>query len=241
MVLSSLLSNSSFLSNDNSSSSYDPSKPFVVLIHGLHQSARTMSPLAAQLQSKGFSTYQHDYDSLGETLDQHSDNLHTWLVDNHDPKVPINFVGHSLGGLVVRNFITRYPQWNIGRCVTLGTPHTGSIKAKYIKDLIPPLIGKSYEQSLDGNIAPLEEYICMGVIAGDAPDNFSQIVLIYHEHQAKLAVDERAHDGAVFVYETLLPNAADHIILPVSHMEMLVDDEVAQQTAYFIRHGKFDR
>lgn len=219
----------------------DTSKPFVVLVHGLHQSAWAMGLLAKKLQQKGFTTYLHDYDSLGETLNQHSDHLNDWLERHHDPKSPIHMVGHSLGGLVIRDFLTRYTQWQIGRCVTLGTPHNGSIKAKYIKDLIPPLIGKSYERSLDGNIAPLASDICMGVIAGDAPDNFSQVILMYHEHQAQLAFDQRAHDGAVFVYETRLPNASDHIILPVSHMEMLVDDQVAAQTAYFLTYGKFDR
>lgn len=219
----------------------DTSKPFVVLIHGLHQNALYMDFLAQKLQINGFRSFKYDYDSLGETLDEHSDNLNTWLESNHDLNMPINMIGHSLGGLVIRNFIARYPQWKIGRCVTLGTPHVGSIKAKYIKDLIPPLIGKSYEKSLDGNIEPLADDICMGVIAGDTPDNFSQIVLIYHEHQAKLTVDESAHDGSVFVYETQLPNAADHIILRVSHMGMLVDDEVAQQTAYFLQHGQFER
>lgn len=230
-----------FSSNTPPTTEHDASEPFVVLTHGLHQNALYMEFLAKKLQIKGFHPFKFDYDSLGETLDQHSDNLNNWLEKNHDPNIAINMVGHSLGGLVIRDFIARYSQWEIGRCVTLGTPHIGSIKAKYIKDLIPPLIGKSYEKSLDGNIAPLKEGVCMGVITGNVPNNFSQVVLMYHEYQANLTLDEREHDGAVFVYETQLPNAADHITLPVSHMEMLVDDSVAYQTAYFLKYGKFER
>ena len=231
----------SLLSNNTPPTEPDTSKPFVLLVHGLHQSALYMEFLAKKLQNHGFHTFSFDYDSLGETLDQHSDGLNDWLETNHDPQVTVNMVGHSLGGLVIRDFIARYSQWQIGRCVTLGTPHSGSIKAKYIKDLIPPLIGKSYEKSLDGNIVPLKEGICLGVIAGNVPNNLSQVVLMYHGYQAKLTLDEREHDGAVFVYETRLPSAADHIVLPVSHMEMLVDDTVAYQTAYFLKQGKFKR
>ncbi|MDO5769824.1 MAG: alpha/beta hydrolase [Psychrobacter sp.] len=216
------------------------SKPFVVLIHGLHQRGFIMQPLAKRLQTYGYRTHNHDYRSLKETIEQHSKSLNNWLMTHHNPAEAINLVGHSLGGLVIRDFIHRYPRWQIGRCVTLGTPHLGSVSADYIKQLISPLVGQAYQGGLDGTVAPLDDDICLGVIAGNSPYGLGQPFLRYHNYRQNLDSSQQEHDGTVYVSETQLPNAADHIILPVSHTGMLVNKEVARQTAYFLEHGRFD-
>jgi hypothetical protein len=41
------------------------------------------------------------------------------------------------------------------------------------------------------------------------------------------------------VSETRLPGAADHIVLHVSHMGMLVSPRVARETGSFLRDGRF--
>jgi hypothetical protein len=46
-------------------------------------------------------------------------------------------------------------------------------------------------------------------------------------------------DGTVAVSETRLPGATDHIVVPVSHMGMLVSARVARESAYFLREGRF--
>lgn len=226
---------------DNSNTITVPSQPFVILIHGLHQHAWIMRPLAKRLQDKGFKTHEHNYHSVIDSIDRHSHRLNRWLNKHHDPSIPINLVGHSLGGLVIRDFISRYPQWKIARCVTLGTPHIGSVTAEYIKKLMSPLVGKAYHQGLDGQAAPLKEGICLGVIAGNSPYGLGQIVLDYHKRKAKLAKSQCDHDGTVYVFETQLPNATDHIVMPVSHTGMLINQKVADQTVYFLKHGKFKR
>ena len=43
------------------------------------------------------------------------------------------------------------------------------------------------------------------------------------------------------IYETKLNEAADHLILPVSHTGMLINPIVAEQTAYFLKHGEFKK
>ncbi len=47
--------------------------------------------------------------------------------------------------------------------------------------------------------------------------------------------------GTVAVIETKLPGLRDHLTLPVTHTGLLVSPEVAAQTAYFLRHGRFNR
>lgn len=228
-------------SKSSATPSKSPQKPFVVLIHGLHQKAWIMQPLAKQLQNRGFATYQHNYYSLRDSIDKHSIALNHWFLDNHDPSIPINLVGHSLGGLVIRDFISRFPQWKIGRCVTLGTPHKGSTTARYVNKLLSPLVGNAYKNALDGQNAPLKKGVSLGVIAGNTPYGLGQIVLNYHNQKSKLSHAQCEHDGTVYVYETKLETATDHITLPVSHTGMLINQAVAEQTAYFLDHGMFKR
>lgn len=218
----------------------------VILIHGLHQAPFIMKPLAKHLQAQGFDTHQFGYRSMRDSIDVNSARLHSWLDANHTPDIPIDLVGHSLGGLIIRDFVTRYPQWQIGRCVTLGTPHLGSICADYIWRLTPAIVGCSYINALDGTVAPLPEHIQLGVIAGDYPYGLGQLFLQHHNRKLKkqgssLLDHYRAHDGTVYVSETQLEAASDHLILPVSHTGMLVNSKVAAQTAHFLIHGEFKR
>ena len=218
----------------------------VILLHGLHQTALIMRPLAKRLQAQGFDTHQYGYRSMRDGIQTNSERLNQWLEQNHYPDQPIDLVGHSLGGLIIRDFVTQYPKWQIGRCVTLGTPHMGSICADYIWRLTPAMVGKSYLDALDGTVAPLPEHITLGIIAGNRPYGLGQVFLQYHNRKLRKAdsplLDEYlVHDGTVYLKETKLDAATDHLIMPVSHTGMLIDNNVAKQTEYFLQHGQFKR
>ena len=217
-----------------------------ILIHGLHQTALIMRPLAKRLQAQGLDTHQYGYRSMRDGIQTNSQRLNQWLEQNHYPDQPIDLVGHSLGGLIIRDFVTQYPKWQIGRCVTLGTPHMGSICADYIWRLTPAMVGKSYLDALDGTVAPLPEHITLGIIAGNRPYGLGQVFLQYHNRKLRKAdsplLDEYlVHDGTVYLKETKLDAATDHLIMPVSHTGMLIDNNVAKQTEYFLQHGQFKR
>ena len=217
----------------------------VILIHGLHQTAWIMRPLAKRLQVAGFDTHQYGYRSMCDDIKTNSARLNDWLENHHHPDQPIDLVGHSLGGLIIRDFVTQYPKWQIGRCVTLGTPHMGSICADYIWRLSPAVVGRSYVDALDGTVAPLPKHIELGVIAGNRPYGMGQLFLHHHNRKLRKAdvpplKQQLVHDGTVYVEETKLEAATDHLILPVSHTSMLINKEVAKQTIYFLQHGQFE-
>jgi hypothetical protein len=46
-------------------------------------------------------------------------------------------------------------------------------------------------------------------------------------------------DGMIAVVETQLPGMTDHICLPVSHMQMLVDPTAITQACAFFATGRF--
>lgn len=216
----------------------------VILIHGLHQAPFIMRPLAKKLQAKGFDTHQYGYRSMRDGIKTNSQRLNAWLEANHDSHQPIDMVAHSLGGLIMRDFIYEYPQWKIGHCVTLGTPHLGSICANYVWRLSPFMVGNAYIDALDGSVMPLPDDISLGVIAGNKPYGLGQFFLQHHNRKLQKSdspppLDECTHDGTVYVWETKLVTANDHIVLPVSHTGMLVDNEVAKQTVQFLQSGQF--
>ena len=223
-----------------------PPKTRVILIHGLHQTAWIMRPLAKRLQAAGFDTHQFGYRSMRDGIKTNSARLNSWLENNHHPDQPIDLVGHSLGGLIIRDFVAQYPKWQIGRCVTLGTPHVGSVCADYIWRLTPAVVGRSYVDALDGTVAPLPAHITLGVIAGNRPYGMGQLFLQYHNSKLRKSDkpplnEQLVHDGTVYIEETKIEAAADHIVLLASHTGMLVNPEVAEQTRYFLEHGRFKR
>lgn len=214
-------------------------KPRLILLHGLHQNPLIMQPLAKRLIASGYEVYCFNYASVTKPLSVHSQKLQDWLQKNHDIKLPIYMVGHSLGGLVMRDFMARYPQWQIANCVTLGTPHLGSTTAKYAKKLLPFMVGKAYAKGLDGNVPDIPDGITLGVIAGSQAGGLGTPFLLHNSLKQKRNTIDSANDGTVYVAETQLPSATEHMVLAVSHTGMLLNKTVAQQTIHFLKHGCF--
>jgi hypothetical protein len=69
----------------------------------------------------------------------------------------------------------------------------------------------------------------LGIVAGTQSVGLGQF----------LAGFEEECDGTVGVSETRLPGATDHIVLPVSHMGLLVSPRVARETGLFLQNGRF--
>ncbi|PID37777.1 MAG: alpha/beta hydrolase [Pseudomonadales bacterium] len=221
----------------------------IVLIHGLHQRHWIMKPLALRFEKAGYICHLFNYSSLAEPMETHITRLHSWLAPEVG-ETPFHMVGHSLGGLVIRQFLHKYPQWlengrlgrgGLGRVVTLGTPHLGSTTADYAKRLLPIAVGHSYKGALDGSIADLPDGVCLGVIAGNKPQGLGTPVLSYHNRKGELSNEDKANDGTVYVFETRLPKATDHIVMPVTHTGMLIDKAVAENALYFLENGCFQK
>lgn len=144
--------------------------------------------------------------------------------------MPPPFVGHSLGGLVLRHFAAAHPDKVSGRIVTLGTPHCGSMAAERVRSmgLGTSLLGGSYRYALDGAAPPLPPGIELGSIAGSKPQGLGRMLGLHG-----------SQDGTVLVGETRCPGMGGHIVLPVSHSGMIFSRTVAEQTAHFLRRGRF--
>ncbi|STZ55791.1 Alpha/beta hydrolase family [Moraxella lacunata] len=213
-------------------------KPTTLVLHGLHQTSLIVYPLARYIRRAGFVVHTPTYHSLRQDVSAHAKRLNDYLLTHHSPDKPINLVAHSLGGLVIRQFLHDYPAWQVHRCVSLGTPHQGSVCATYVKRTLSPLVGQSYIGALDGTCPSVPNDVEFGVIAGDKSQGLGLLFLNYHNRHYRT---RHAHDGTVFVHETELPSATDSLILPVTHTGMLTSSAVANQVVHFLEYGKFRR
>lgn len=221
-------------------------QPPVVLLHGLYETTWYMKVLANRLHAQGFDVHLFRYYSLKDGMPRHSDRLSAFIQERQLTRV--NLIGHSLGGLVIRHFLHHINRQatsiQVHRALTLATPHLGSVSAKYAQRLAPPLINNAFYDSLDGNCPPLNTSTELGVIAGNKPQGLGTLFLKHYAHTLKAqqkTPSDLSHDGTVYVFETRLPNAKDHLILPVSHTGILLSKEVAKQSVHFLTHGHFFR
>ena len=144
----------------------------------------------------------------------------------------VHFIGHSLGGLVIHRFLERYPQQPPGRAVFLGAPCVGSRAAERASRFAPVahLMGQSVAEEL---LQPRERRWTherpLGIVAGTQPIGFGQLLADFDED----------NDGTVAVSETRMPGATDEIVLPVSHVGLLLSARVAEETGLFLTQGHF--
>jgi hypothetical protein len=95
---------------------------------------------------------------------------------------------------------------------------------------IAHLMGPSVaEELLQPHERRWEQARPLGIIAGSQPIGVGQLLADFAEE----------NDGTVAVSETRMPGASDHIVLPVSHLGMLLSARVARETGSFLTHGRF--
>jgi pimeloyl-ACP methyl ester carboxylesterase len=144
----------------------------------------------------------------------------------------VHFLGHSLGGLVIYRFLERFPDQPPGRAVFLGVPCVASRAAESAGRFAPfaQLMGPSVAEEL---LQPRERHWPharpLGIVAGTQPIGVGQFLARFTE----------PNDGTIAVSETRMPGAADHILLPVSHLGMLLSARVAREAGHFLTQGRF--
>lgn len=210
----------------------DSSGDMVVLIHGLGRSNSAMLPLASRLAGAGYQVERVGYDSLDQTPEEILEEISSQISDCcKDADRTVHYVGHSLGGLMVRAYLQRERPANLGRVVLLGTPNRGTALVDRFRDkwwmhLLGPTASalgtdtESFPASLDPPHYPV------GVIAG-----------ISHRDNDHLLPG--ADDGLITVAATRLEGMADFIVLETGHSAMRYDKQVARQTIAFLRQGTF--
>ncbi|WP_409439940.1 lipase family alpha/beta hydrolase [Psychromonas sp. GE-S-Ul-11] len=216
--------------------SYQLDKELVVLAHGLGRSDWAMWRLEQRLEDANYRVCTLDYATIGESIEsvltETSKQIDACLQNANKA----HFVGHSLGGLVIRSYLQENKDslinQNIGEIVLMGTPNTGSEFADYLSDSWLMKIGGEIstalmtgENSLGSNLEEID--VNLGIIAGTKASSLTSEYFI------------GPNDGLVSVESTKLKSMSDFIEIEVTHTQMRYDLEVAEQTIHFLKQGKF--
>lgn len=208
-------------------------RPLVVLLHGLGRSPGAMWLLAQRLEKGGFAVERIGYGSLtrspGEIIADVNAQIDACCADHPQP---VHFVGHSLGGLLIRAYLEQGGPSQLGRVVLIGTPNRGAeLVDRYRDNCLFPLLGPM-TAALGTDPASLPSRLTapdypVGIIAGVTRDGVQD---------TRIAGPD---DGLVSIESTKLPGMCDFVIVEVGHSKMRYDPDVAHQTIVFLRHGHF--
>lgn len=206
-------------------------KAKLFLIHGIFMHGYAMQYMERKLKQRGYEVYSFSYRSVRRSLAGNAQLLLDFVQKNSHSGDICHFVGHSLGGLLIRQAYALSPQYFTGRIVTLGTPHNGSeVARRVVNDLHEMIIGGAFDEALDGQLPPWPGQVELGSIAGDKCIGLGTVFESL----------EKPNDGTVTVRETQLSQQSDHIVLPLSHTAMVYSLRAVKQVDYFLCHGYFE-
>jgi pimeloyl-ACP methyl ester carboxylesterase len=215
-----------------------PAAECVVLLHGLARSSMSMNRMASELEEEGFLTANIDYPSRDYTVEELAATavprgLEACRAQEGIEK--IHFVTHSLGGILLRQYLSAQAIEELGRVVMLGPPNQGSAAVDELRG-VPGFewlngpagfqLGKGPE-SVPLRLGPAT--FELGIIAGNRTiDPVTSAVL------------ENPDDGRVSVDDTKLEGMADFVVVQHSHAFMMRMTRPIELTIRFLRSGRFE-
>ena len=202
----------------------------LVLVHGLWLRGWSMAAMAKRLRAHNHHVDVFSYATRGDGLDGHADKLYAFVSAN--PTAALHLVGHSMGGLVILNMMSRYDDLPPGRVVLMGTPVKGSSVVKRMKKLpVQKLLFGKVGDDLQSGFEHSPRGRETGMIRGSRALGLGRIVGKRGE----------TNDGSVTISETQLEGLKDSVDLAVAHSEMLVSAQVLEQVEQFLSSGQFKK
>ena len=211
---------------------------YVVLLHGLGRTSASMKRLEYFFKEHGYRVVNLNYPSTRFSVEE----LAGVYLDAQlrqtisDPAVRIHFITHSLGGIILRQYLSNHTIQNLGRVVMIAPPNHGSDLIDHLRTsaLARKLLGPgALELGTDPNailnhLGPLD-FQC-GVIAGDRSLNpfFSRLL-------------KGPNDGKVTVESARVDGMWDFLVLHSSHTWLAWRQQTLDQTLCFLESGHFSR
>lgn len=222
----------------------DPAQPkkgdcqAVILLHGLARTKASMASLENNLKRQGFAVINMGYPSRSKPIQMLSETIIPRAVKLCKKKEArqIHFVTHSMGGILVRDYLSKNRITGLGRVVMLSPPNHGSDVVEKFKDIsiFKWFHGPAWQQlgtAPDSvpNRLPAPDYE-VGVITGDRSVN---PILSF--------ITPGKDDGKVSVESARLEGMKDFLVVHSAHPFIMNDPIVHDQVCTFLLTGRFKR
>lgn len=214
--------------------SFHVSASCVILLHGLARTESSMETLEVKLKGAGYQVVNFNYPSRESAIEMLANEAIPTALKSCKPGTDVNFVTHSLGGILVRQYLSQHSILNLKYVVMLGPPNGGSEVVDTLAE-VPGfhfLNGDAGLQLGTGSLSVPNTLgaanFNVGIIAGGRSINWILSTMIP-------GVD----DGKVSIERTKLEGMNDHLLLPVTHPFMMKNDTVIFQVLYYLEHGNF--
>ena len=208
----------------------------VVLLHGLARTHESMINLQSALTEQGYFVVNKTYPSREKPIPVLAQEAIPKSVALCPQNSAVHFVTHSMGGILVRQFLSAQSLERLGRVVMLGPPNQGSEVVDNLGEFpgFEFINGQAGMQLGTGPVSVPNTLgaanFDLGIIAGTRSINLILSMMI-----------PGSDDGKVSVEHTKLTGMKDHLTLPVTHTFMMKNHGVIEQVLHYLKHGAFDK
>jgi len=204
----------------------------IVFVHGAIVNGWEMTLLRRRLGQLGYRVRQFEYQSMLKGLDYNVERLRDFVRET--PGEVLHVVGHSMGGVLIRQMFESFPDPRPGRLLAIGSPLLDCWVGHRFNRLHPHLgrymIGRAVlDHILRDNDPVWHGARDFGVLAGTYPFG---IGAIFKSLPAP-------SDGVVLMEETRLQGITDHLTIRLNHFGMLFSKRCCAQIALFLATGAF--
>ena len=195
----------------------------LLLAHGLWVPRAAMGLLASRLRASGYNVHLFAY----RGRDAYEANLDA-LARFAQGKT--FFVGHSLGGVMIFDLLTRQPRLPADAAVLLGAPVRGSFAGRRFgrSGLGRWMMGES-RACWEQREARWSRSTPLGVLAGTVPLGLGRL----------FGSLPGTNDGVVCVDETTIEGMSARALVPQGHSMLVVSGQVADMVSRFLARGAF--
>jgi pimeloyl-ACP methyl ester carboxylesterase len=208
----------------------------VILLHGLARTKKTMSKMETALTIYGYKVVNLGYPSRAHDIAFLSKTYLPPAIKQCQSKAngKIHIVTHSMGGILIRHYLSTNKLDNLGRVVMLSPPNQGSEVVDKLKNMpgFTAFNGPAGHQlgtdenSMPNRLGPAD--FDLGIITGNRTINFILSMLIPGDD-----------DGKVSVERAKLVGMNDFLVMPHSHPFIMKQDDVITQTITYLHSGSF--
>lgn len=190
-----------------------------------------MMALSLTARLRGYRVINWHYRSAFGTIAEHAQAFAREVVPRIASAPNVHFVTHSLGGIIVRQFLATHSLPNLGRVVMLAPPNGGSEVADVLQHstLLARCVTPLRELATEAMAALPAATYPVGVIAGSR----SHIPLFSRW------MNHVPNDGVVAVERTKLAGMTDFIVLRRTHTMLPWSRDALAHVFGFLENGRF--